>query len=317
MISLFYSTNLFWFSEKFFYSLFSGVFLFFFILAYRSIEKDQNNIISEFKKFFLLLSFVQIFIQFFFYFIFPFSFLYYAKEFFFCIQLICLFNHLCNNIEIKHKHIIEKLEKACIGMLGVLVVVLLVSIIEIRSSNECGQNLLYFRIFFLFIIWIGNLALILLTLKQIDDQLDMNFERKSEKLLHQSVNKIDEKTSMFGKLKEQKKIYLILFFSVMIGGIFKIFLQFFKLKDIYYANILCDNLYEEQNFLYDFIFTVFEIIGENSINFAIFYLYYWSLKHLFILVLDSQIDVAEGFGNTRSLLIRDYVYKPDHDILSD
>ena len=317
MISLFYSTNEFWFTEKFLYSIFTSIFLFFYIIAYRSIEKDQNKVISEFKKFFLLLSFIQIIVEFFYYFIYPFSFLFYCVDFFYCTLLVCLINHFIRNIELFSKDFNNKFDKFCIFVFGFLIITLFVSIIELRSKNQCGQNMLYFRIFIIFMIWITCLVLIVIILNQISEQMDNIFERKSIKLDDQSVNKIEEKTSLLGHLRDQRKIYIIFFFSILIGGLFKIVLQIYKLKDIHSGDFFCRDLFVKRNFIFYFFFCICEIIGDNSVNLSIFYVYYWSLKNQFVFVLDSKIDLAEGFGHTRSLLIRDYVYEPDHSIKSE
>lgn len=317
MISFFYSTNKFWFTEKFLYSIFTGIFLFFYILAYRSIEKDQNKVISDFKKFFLLLSLIQILVQFTYYFLYPFSFLYYCVDFLYCTQLVSLINHLIRNIDFFSKDFNNKFDKFCIFVLGFLVVTLFVSIIELRSENQCGQNMLYFRIFIIFTIWITCLVLIVVILKQISEHMDGIFERKSIRLEDSGFGRVEEKTSLLGHLRDQRRVYVIFFFSILVGGLFKIVLQVYKLGGVHSEDFLCRDLFGNRNFVFYVFFCLCEIIGDNSVNLAIFYVYYWCLKNQFVFVLDSKIDLAEGFGHTRSLLIRDYVYKPDHSINSE
>lgn len=69
--------------------------------------------------------------------------------------------------------------------------------------------------------------------------------------------------------------------------------------------IYCKDLLEDKNWIVKTIFIILQNYSDNSLNFAFFYNYYWTIRSKFLLYAESEIRVHEAFDSIRSILIKD------------
>lgn len=303
MFSLIFSENSFWFIDHLLFSISTSAMLFILSIVKTKFDELRTNKADGYKdnKIFLPAVAIHVFLQFFFNFIYDFSFVDYINRFVFIVFVIELNKKYSLGIKLLTEERINQLEKTSQIITVFALFISFLAILNSQTGNSCGQPLLV--IFTFVYVLIGAISCL---------NSYFNYQAINKSIVemigvgeNEDVERIEYSHKILESLSENRLFFFQFAIAVVSSCFLYPLLFWLKMFKVNQNKITCYQIFTEHNFLFKFLFSIWEILSLNCINFFVFYHYYFKIRAEFEPEIGFQQRITEEvFESRRSAMIR-------------
>jgi hypothetical protein len=293
-------------SEGFFWkthALMSSAFAFTLIIMYikarnvfKKVPRKSSKMIEE-NQSYIFLGFAHLLCQFIYSFLYDFSFLTYLARTIFFIQIFTINYSYIGFLpsESKRKAVIDLLFKVLILLSFGL---FFISIIKIRSSNQCGQ--IYSQVY---LAWYGVAG----SISVINCIRNLLYWRSKEWELDKEASSITSNQDSFERknisedsplviqyfIRFYKLFFIVSVISCYLGGC----MIRMEVVSYYQNENMCADIFKEMNVLLAVVFSAVKIISTNSLNILIIKNYYWDVKERLLKIISEETAKPRNYNS--------------------